>query len=352
MSPFLGASWKLILGASSKSPSVLKVVFLVGATASGKSDIALKWSEDFGGEILNADSVQFYRDLKVGAAQPSDDAKRRVIHHLYEEVSYPEEISAGDFRRRALEKLNEIQERASKEAKPRVVFVVGGSGFYLQALEKGMYPKVKLDPEVEKALKDQLQVEGLGKLHEELKGVDPEWANKVSANDSYRILRGLGVFKSSGKRLSDMARGFEGAHDFPFPLLKLGVLWRKEELKERIRHRTEKMISDGLLNEVDELLKKNWGGWSPLRSVGYREAVAWLNPNLRLTDKPELTTNLRLTDNSVSDTSSLKEQIVSSTLLLAKRQQTWFKRDKMITWFHPKEQLSLGEEKLKTFLQS
>lgn len=289
----------------------MKVVFLVGATASGKSSLALDLAERFGGAILNSDSVQVYQDLLIGSAAPTVEEKRRVPHFLFQEVPPPNRITAGDYARMAMNHLENLKRKFP------LVLIVGGTGFYLMALENGMLPVEKADPEIQSELEASLEEEGgARKLHEELCAKDPIAGKRISVADHYRLVRALEVIRRTGRPLSEIEKEHrETRPPFPYPLLKLGVRVAREKQRERIVLRTRKMLEEGLLEEVRGLMGRGLADWEPLQSVGYKEALRFLRG-----------------DSDIPDLKALEEKIVQSTLKLAKKQKTWFQRDAEIHW--------------------
>lgn len=303
----------------------MKVVFLVGPTASGKTGIALKLAEKFGGAILNADSVQVYGGLSIGSAAPTADEKSRAPHFFFQEIAPPERITAGDYARRARAILAELASRFP------IVFVVGGTGFYLMALEKGMLPVEKSDPALQDEFARALEEEGgPERLHSELAARDPEAGKRISVQDHYRIARALEVIRRTGKPLTEIEREHrEKADPFPYPLLKLGIRIDRDVLRGRIETRTKAMLSQGIVGEVQGLIEAGFGDWEPLQSVGYKETLEDLRSG---GVKPDL-----------------EARIVQSTMKLAKKQRTWFQRDAEILWGEP-EGFDFFEGRVREFL--
>ncbi len=289
-----------------------KVIFVVGPTASGKSDLALTLAERNHGAIVNCDSVQLYQSLNIGSAKPSAVDFKRVPHFLFDFVAEGEEITAGFYQRQFFATMKELENRFP------FVFVVGGTGFYFQAIEKGMYPTGAADAEVTRQVEAELQeTGGAEKLYLELKTRDPETAAKISINDHYRIARAVEMMRVHGRPVSEIKREFaDQAAPFPYPLLKLGIRGSRQELEPRVERRTQKMLEAGLLDEVRGLLDRGLENWGPLQSVGYKESVEFLQ-------------------GKIPDVTLLQAAILQNTLRLAKRQRTWFQRDKDIHWLAP-----------------
>ena len=307
----------------------MKVIFLVGPTASGKSGLALKLAEKFQGAILNSDSVQVYQDLLIGSAAPTNEEKKKVPHFFFQEVAPPEKITAADYARRAHEILKE------NENKFPVMFVVGGTGFYLLAFEKGMLPVEKADPEIQKELEEALGRGEENDLHQRLQTLDPIAAQRISKNDHYRLVRALEICLRNGKPMSQIEKEHrDEAAPFPYDLLKIGIQPERETLRAHVRARTAGMLKNGLIQEVQGLMNRGFAEWEPLQSVGYKETLAYLQKD------PEL-----------PNISALEERINQNTMRLTKKQRTWFQRDPDIRWAASAEG-SFFEEQVTHFLNS
>lgn len=298
-----------------------KVVFVVGTTASGKSDLALRLAQEGRGVIVNADSIQMYSSLDIGSAKPTEEEMQLVPHHLFSFVDPPNTITVGEFHRRFFELLKSFSPQ-------QLVFVVGGTGFYFQALEKGLPQIPAARPEFQEPLLEKWakNPESAIKDHQYLKLRDPAAAARIHENDFYRLARALDIIDSTGKPVTQVWEEHGAAAPvFPYPLLKLGIKGSREELESRIRLRTDKMIEKGLLREVQGLISQGFENWEPLASVGYKQAREFL-----LEKK--------------SDQIALVDEIVMQTLRLAKKQRTWFQRDLSINWLNASDSgLALAE---------
>lgn len=314
---------KMSPSSSSRNP----VIFVVGSTASGKSEWALKLAQGFHGVIVNCDSVQVYKKLDIGAAKPTQEEQSLVPHYLLDYVEPPNEMTAGKYSRDFFACMEKIP--------PGVpVFVVGGTGFYFMSIEKGMYPVVPVPPEIKKAVEEELQQEGgIIKLHQELLEKDPEYGTKIHLSDHYRIGRAIELIRSQGKSVTQIQQEFDQSrNEFPFPLLKIGPSWEREILRERIALRTKKMLEAGLIEEVKKLLDEGLESWAPMSSVGYKETISFLKGTLNREE--------------------LCEEITKNTRQLAKRQRTWFQRDKEIHWFEGSSGLEQAKALVEKFLNS
>jgi tRNA dimethylallyltransferase len=289
-----------------------KLVVVLGPTAVGKSELALGLALSIDGEIVNADSQQVYRFMDIGTGKPSAEDRLRVSHHLIDVVDPDEEFNAAQFRRMALAIIEQIHGREKK------VIVCGGTGLYLKALTQGLFEGPGSDAAFRAALDRQIEVQGLAALYQRLVAIDGSVTSTIHPNDRQRIVRALEVFETTGRPLS----AWQNEHAFrdePFELLKLGLLRERAELYDRINRRCEQMVQDGLLEEVRELVARGYSlDLKSLRSVGYRQMGAVLRGEKDLT--------------------GALEEMKQETRRLAKRQLTWFRRDREILWFHPEKQ--------------
>ena len=296
-----------------------RIQFIVGATGTGKSSLALSVVNDLNPVILNADSVQFYKHVQIGANKPSVEELAKCPHELFSLVDYPEEATASDYIEMALSTLNKHSSQAE-------FLLVGGSGFYVQALEKGMFDVKPVSDEVLQKVK---AIEEQGLVLEELKKLDPEAAESIHPNDHYRLQRALQIVMSEGRSLNEVRESTKANQVSPlkdYKIRKLGLFLERDELRALVKTRTEKMLKAGLLEEAKAVLEKTSSEWAPMKSIGYQECVRCLNGEL--------------------SGSELSEEITQNTMALAKRQQTWFKRDPEIKWFHAQSQLQEAREYL------
>lgn len=280
---------------------------MVGPTAVGKSDFAERACARFDGSLLNCDSVQSYALVQIGAAKPDAETRKKLPHLLWDWVEPPDELTASLFRDKALEAI----EHATKSGP---VFAVGGSGFYIRALLKGMLPVKHVPPERTAFWRERLKSEGAACLHQELKVKDPEAARRLSSQDGYRVARALAIIEVEGRLLTDIQREFEqSAPTWPYRSIKIGLELPRADLIKRIERRVEKMFEQGLMSEVQNLIKLGHEQWAPMKSVGYKEIVE----GQRQGQSP----------------SEMRQQIALHTAQLAKKQMTWFRGDDEVKWF-------------------
>ena len=283
-----------------------KVLVILGPTCVGKTQVSLKLADILKGEIVSFDSRQVYKFMDIGTAKPTKKEREKIPHHLIDLVSPDEKFTAADYGKKAREIIHQIIKRNKQP------IAVGGSGLYLEALIKGFFQGPKADEKIRKRLEREAQEFGEPHLFSRLKEVDPQASERIHPNDLVRIIRALEVYELTGKPISTWQR--EGDYEpFPMQFVKIGLNLKREKIYQRINQRTEEMISEGLLDEVRMLKKK---GFTPelraLKTVGYRELFAYLERKL--------------------DLSAAIEKIRLNTRHYAKRQLTWFRKDKEIIW--------------------
>ncbi|MGH7797763.1 MAG: tRNA (adenosine(37)-N6)-dimethylallyltransferase MiaA [Candidatus Binatia bacterium] len=286
-----------------------KLVIVLGPTAVGKSELALELAASVDAEIINADSQQVYRYMDIGTGKLSSADRKRVPHHLIDLVDPDEEFNVALFRRLATDAIEEIQRRGKN------VVVCGGTGLYLKALTHGLFTGPGQDPEFRRTLAGEIAKSGLTTLYQRLIAIDPSVPSSIHPNDRQRIIRALEVFEVTGRPLS----AWQNEHSFeeePFEIVKIGLMRERAELYDQINRRSERMIQEGLLEEVRGLVTRGFGlDLKPLRSVGYRQMGAVIRGEADLTDAAE--------------------EMKQESRRLAKRQLTWFRQDGEIRWYHP-----------------
>ncbi len=299
-----------------------KVIFVVGPTASGKSAWALEQVGRVGGSIVNIDSVQFYQRLLIGSAAPTENEKIRAPHYLYSYVDAPNEMTAGRY-------LKDFDQLLKSHIE-FPLFVVGGTGFYIQALEKGMFDVEPIPALYRLAIEKELLESGPEHLYLELKSKDPD--SLIHVNDHFRLVRAIEIIRHTSKIPSQMKSvPIENKNALKLPFIKVGFTFEKEEFARRVKTRTQKMVTDGLIDETKALIAEGFETWSPLASVGYRETVEYLK--------------------SQSSIESLRLAIEQSTMQLIKKQKTWFRRDDTILWSdHSAGTLLALQQKIDSFL--
>lgn len=299
------------------------IIFVVGPTASGKSDWAMRAATLFRGDIVSCDSVQVYKEVNIGTAKPTLAERQQVQHYLVDFVAPPQEYSAADYRRDALEVL-----RQQEGNKNKLMLITGGTGFYFLALEKGMFDVEPVPENIVKEIDSAVADGRLDELYREIQLRDPEYACKISVNDRYRVGRALGLMRAQGLTMTEIRNRFnEKVNKFPYPVLKIGLTVERSRLSQRVKQRTRSMLQRGLIDEVQYLTQKSLAEWSPLQSVGYKEVLKYLSGEINQTQ--------------------LEEEINLHTMQLAKRQMTWFRKDKDVHWFDSETEV----QKALDFLQ-
>ena len=289
-----------------------RLVIVLGPTAVGKSELALALAQRLDGEIVNADSQQVYRYMDIGTGKPSEPDRRRVPHHVIDVVNPDEEFNAAMYRRLANDAIDRLH-RAGKTA-----VLCGGTGLYLKTLTQGLFAGPGQDRELRRSLEEEIKDKGLPVLYAQLVAIDQSVSATIHPNDRQRIIRALEVYQITGKPLSAWQRE-HAFQEEPYEVLKIGLLRERADLYEQINRRSERMIEDGLLEEVRGLLARGFGlDLKPLRSVGYRQMGAVIRGEL--------------------DLSEAAVEMKQETRHLAKRQVTWFRRDSEILWYHPEKQ--------------
>ncbi len=285
------------------------IVVICGPTGVGKTAAAIALCEAVGGAIVGADSMQVYRFMDIGTAKPTADEQARVHHDLIDVVDPDEDFDAARYQHLADTAIARLV-----KAK-RVPVVVGGTGLYIRALLHGIFPDAPGDPEVRRALRRRLSAEGAAALHRELAARDPDAAARIHPNDRQRIVRALEVLAVTGRPLSELQRR-HGFRQQRYRALQIGLDIERQELYRRIDRRVDRMLAEGLLDEVRGLLRRGYAATlKSMQSIGYRHMVAYLEGRL---DWDEAVRTLK-----------------RDTRRYAKRQLTWFRADPAVRWHRP-----------------
>ena len=281
------------------------LIVLVGATASGKTALAMRLAQEFGGEIVSCDSVAVYREMEIGTAKPSVEQRAAIPHHMLDVVSPDQLFTAGDYSREARPAIADITRRG------RLPIVAGGTGLYLRALLDGLFPSPPTDPKLRSRLRDRAAEKGQGYLHRLLEQLDPPTARLVHANDVPKVIRAIEVSLSARQPMSELwQKGREPLTGYR--VLRLGLDPPRALLYERINDRAARMFERGLVEETRSLAERFGYDARPLSSLGYAQAVAVLQGRL-----------------TVAAAISAAQQ---SHRNYAKRQGTWFRKEPGIHW--------------------
>jgi len=292
------------------------VIIVTGPTASGKTTVAIELARFFEAEIISADSRQCFRELDIGVARPSKEELRSVPHHFIASHSIHDTVSAGTFEQYALEKVKEIFNTRD------VVIMAGGTGLYIRAFCEGMDKIPKVPGEIRAKIISNYEGKGLQWLQNEVELKDAEFFKIGEIHNPQRLMRALEVAEATGKSILEFRKGKKEKRDFD--VIKIGLELSKENLHRNINNRVDKMIRAGIVDEAKGLLSYKY--LNSLQTVGYAEMFDYLEGRVSLHDAVEL--------------------IKKNTRQYAKRQITWFKKEREIAWFAPDD-----VEKMKGHLQ-
>ena len=281
------------------------VIIIAGPTAVGKTATAISVAKNFNTEIISADSRQCYKELNIGVARPSPEQLKEVPHHFIASHSINEEVNADIFEKYALKKTSEIHQQHD------TVVIVGGTGLYIKAFTDGLDIIPAIDPEIRKNINEQYLKNGLGWLQQQVMENDPVYYASGEMQNPQRMIRALEVVQGTGQSILSFRKGEKAIRNFD--IIKIALDIPKEELHQNIYHRTDEMIRNGLVEEVQNL--KEFKDLNALKTVGYAEVFKFLDHEICLAEAAE--------------------QIKINTRKYAKRQLTWFKKDKEYNWFSP-----------------
>jgi len=292
------------------------LILIIGPTAVGKTELAIKLAEKLNGEIISADSRLFYKGMDVGTAKPSKEELARVPHHLIDIVNPDETLSLAVFQQKASGIISDIHKQN------KLPFLVGGTGQFIRAVTEGwtppeVTPNEKLRGELEK-LKEERGTEW---LYAKLKDLDSEAAEKIDLRNYRRTIRALEVIFTTGRKFSEQRSKAES----PYHLISIGLTRPREELYKRVDERIEQMFTNGLTDEVKGLLDKGYSPTLPsMSAIGYRECVGVIKGQMSI--------------------EQAKTEMRRITRIFVRRQANWFKEsDESIKWFHPNEEKEIEE---------
>ena len=284
-----------------------KILLVAGPTASGKTSLAIKLASLLDGEIVNADSMQIYRGMDIGTSKPTIAERKGIVHHMFDVAAPDEDFNASLYKSMSRKIIDNIIERDKK------CVVVGGSGFYIKALTKGLYHAPHAEPE----LREKLYMEwnkSPEDLHKKLADIDPKSAYLIHPNDKARIVRALEIFYITGCKPSVLSEEHKFL-DCPYNVFFSALTLPREQLYEKIDKRCEMMLMQGLIDETAAIVQKYGPEIKPMNSIGYKHAYNYISGGLSLED--------------------MMLYFKRDTRHYAKRQITWFKADRNIKWFHP-----------------
>ena len=283
-----------------------KVIVICGPTASGKTALSIELAKKINGEIVSCDSMQIYKEMDIGTAKPTIEEMQGIKHYMIGIISPNERYSVADYKKDAKKAIREILNKG------KVPIVVGGTGLYIDSLIYEIeYQDIEFDKEYREHLEKEVKEKGLEELYNVAKEIDPEAIEKISKNDKKRILRILEIYHATGENKTEQerkSRQKEVEYDYKVYALNMD----REKLYDRINKRVDKMIEEGLIQEVEKIYKKYNDFPTAMQGLGYKEVVEYLEGKL---SKEEMI-----------------EKIKQETRRYAKRQLTWFRKNKETIW--------------------
>lgn len=285
-----------------------KVIVICGPTASGKTALSIELAKRIDGEIVSADSMQIYKDMDIGTAKPTKEEMAGIKHYLIGEVSPTVRYSVAEYKKDALFAIKEILDKG------KTPIVVGGTGLYVDSLVYGIeYDDIEVDLEYRNKLENLANEYGLEYLYNEAKKIDPQAMEKISSNDKKRIFRVLEIYNSTGKTKTEQeieSRKKENPYDY----YVFAIDMDREKLYERINKRVDIMLEQGLVEEVKQVTKKYKNLPTAIQGLGYKEVIEYLEEKITYEE--------------------MVEKIKIETRHYAKRQLTWFRKNKSIVWIN------------------
>jgi len=300
-----------------------KIIVICGPTGIGKTSFAISMAQKFNGEIIGADSMQIYKHMNIGTAKPNTEELKQARHHLVNCVDPKDDFDAGLYVKTADTLIKEITTRG------KIPIIAGGTGLYIRALLHGLFRTKPISKTTMSQLTRELEEKGSANLFQKLVKYDPEAAKKIHPNDCFRVLRALEICQTTGQKISDRQKN----HNFEtlrYQYIKIGLYMDRKELYDRINKRVDMMLNQGLLNEVTRLVKKGYSfDLKAMQSIGYKHMALFLNHALDWEEAVRL--------------------FKRDTRRYAKRQFTWFHKDKEMNWLLP-SQFDAAEKLIKEFL--
>lgn len=285
------------------------VLFIIGPTAIGKSELAFNLAQELGGEIVSADSMQIYRGMDIGTGKPSKMERKKVRHHLIDIRSPSQSFSVFDFHQHAIDAILEIKSRK------KIPMVVGGTGFYIRTLLDGLDPSPPPNPELRKKLERDFKQKGLGFLVKKLSKFDPKKIKEVDIKNPRRVIRALEIYLLKKKNLGLKQPRLKAISEMGLSPMIIGLRCERQQLYQRIDDRVEKMFSRGWVQEVKRLSKQRLSKTAK-QAIGYSRILPVLrNKTIRKADLEPLISQVKI-----------------DTRRYAKRQLTWFRKEKASFW--------------------
>lgn len=288
------------------------LIVVTGPTAVGKTDLCIEIAEKYNIPIINADSRQIYRDLKIGTAAPSKEQQERIKHYFVGTLELDDYYNASMYEQDVLQLTDKLfSEQEEKGQEKPLLLLTGGSMMYIDAVCNGIDDIPTIRNDVRNAMKERFEREGLPPLLEKLRELDPDYYDIVDKNNTRRVIHGLEICIQTGKTYTSFRKNEK--KDRPFKVVKIGLNREREELYRRINNRVDIMVADGLKQEALQLAE--YRNNNALNTVGYKEMFAYLDGTYSL-------------DEAI-------ERIKGNTRRYARKQLTWYKKDENIHWFNP-----------------
>ncbi len=283
-----------------------QVIVIAGPTASGKTKLAIELAKKINGEIISCDSMQIYKEMNIGTAKPTEQEQKEVKHYMIDIISPNERFSVSDYKKMAENQIEKILKNG------KVPILVGGTGLYVNSLIYGIeFLEIEFDEKYRQQLEKRVENEGLEKLYEEAKKIDEDAMKSISSNDKKRILRVLEIFHQTGMtktKQDELSRKNGPKYDYKVFAINL----ERETLYDRINKRVDQMIENGLIEEVKSIYEKYNSFPTAMQGIGYKEVVEYIKEDIT---KEEMI-----------------EKIKQESRRYAKRQLTWFRKNKEIIW--------------------
>ncbi|MDE0317066.1 MAG: tRNA (adenosine(37)-N6)-dimethylallyltransferase MiaA [Candidatus Poribacteria bacterium] len=283
-----------------------KLLCLLGPTAVGKTEVAIQLAQHLDAEIVSVDSRQIYRQMDIGTAKPTPEEQQAARHHLIDCVDISQPFSVADYQSLADIAIKDIQNRGKQ------VLLVGGAGLYFRSIVDGLFEGPGADVSLRKKLEQEAAQQGADVLHNRLRACDSESAERIHPNNLTRVIRALEVYELTGIPMSEHQQQWNPENP-RYPFIAFGLTMQRAQLYHRIEQRVDIMLANGLIAEVESLLAAGYSRDTfALQSFGYKELIAYLDGKC---------TYLKAI-----------EQLKQNTRRFAKRQLTWFRKDKRIEW--------------------
>jgi tRNA dimethylallyltransferase len=282
-----------------------KVIVIVGPTGVGKTQLSIEIAKRYGGEVISGDSMQIYRSMDIGTAKVTKEEQQGIPHHLIDIRDPDENYSAADFQADVEACVQDIASRG------KLPIIAGGTGLYIQAaLYAYDFSEAKRDDSYQRKLEQEAQTHGPVHLHKQLQAVDPVQAERIHPNNVRRVIRALEIFHRTGKRMSDHE---ETEPDARYDTTMIGLDMDRDLLYEQINLRVDKMLAEGLLEEVKRLVESGIQDTQSMRAIGYKEFIPYLEGKM--------------------DWEDTVDQLKQNSRRYAKRQYTWFRNKMHVDWY-------------------